>query len=152
MPVTVQTGDLEMEAAWTTARNAYLGGVAMTTAAMAVAGLVAPAASGVAAVLLYFSAQMAGAKFADVAMRQMNRAETLRFLLIAVGIQLALGVLVLAVGLFALRHVIATIHFDKILLVGLLVVIITAALTLAGLRFGAAITLRRKQRLGQNTK
>lgn len=132
------------QTAYKTAQRSYLGYLALALGLCAAVGLVMPEiASSLAVPMAFFTAQIAGARFASQAGRAMNRAETIRLTAVAVAVQVGLGALALAVVLLAETQTIVAIHVGTILLIGLATAVICAVLTLAGLRFGARMELRR---------
>jgi hypothetical protein len=134
-----------MTAEWTAARNHYLAMAALAMALGTVVALVDPGiGSAVAVPLVFFAAQTAGAKFAGLAARHMTGAEALRLAGIAAALQVGLGLVALIVSLLAERQQITTIHYGTILILGAATAVISLLVTLAGLRFGTFVDLRRQ--------
>jgi hypothetical protein len=136
-----------MPVEWITARNHYLAMAALALALMSGVALFDPAiASAVALPTVFFTAVTAGAKFAALTGRAMQRNEALRLAAIASALQLAVGVLGILLAMLVERQQITTIHFDIILLILAVTVVISLVVTLAGLRFGAFTEKRRLAR------
>lgn len=127
-----------MPSEWITARNHYLAMAALALALMAGVALFDPGiAPAVALPAVFFAAVSAGAKFATLTGRAMQRAEALRLAAIASALQVAVGGLGILLTMLAERQQIVTIHFSTILLILAATVVISLVVTLAGLRFGA---------------
>ena len=136
-----------MPSEWTTARNHYLAMAALALALMAGVALFDPGiAPALALPAVFFTALSAGAKFATLTGRAMQRAEALRLATIASALQVAVGGLGIVLSMLAERQQIVTIHFSTILLILAATVVISLVVTLAGLRFGAFPEKRRLAR------
>ncbi|WP_309668353.1 ABZJ_00895 family protein [Tabrizicola sp.] len=135
------------QTAYTTARRSYLGSIALAAALGMLVALVVPdLATSVALPLAFIAAQIAGARFASLATRPMTMAEASRIAAMAAAIQVALFLVGLVFALLTEDQGVAAIHGGTIALIGMAAAVIGFLVTLAGLRFGAFLELRRKSR------
>ncbi|MBA3909790.1 MAG: hypothetical protein C0524_07840 [Rhodobacter sp.] len=143
----VSAGEGGMQTDWQAARNHYL---AMAALAVTLGGMVALFDPGVASAIAlpaaFLAAVTAGAKFAALAGRAMQRGEALRLAGIASALQVGVGVVGMGLAIMAEQQQIVTIHSGTILAILAAAAGISFLVTLAGLRFGAIAELRRLAR------
>jgi hypothetical protein len=126
-------------------RNHYLAMAALGLGLGGLVSLVDPGiASAVALPVAFFAAQSAGAKFATLAGRALTRAEALPLAGLAVLLQVSVGAAGIALSILTGSGQTVAIHYDMIALVLAAAALLSFLVTLAGLGFGARITLRRK--------
>jgi predicted MFS family arabinose efflux permease len=133
----------QMNQQWIDARNHYL---AMAALGLFLCGLVAlfdpGIASAVALPVAFFAAQSAGTKFARQSRRSMQKNEALRLSGIAAALQVAVGIGGIFLGIVTASGEVIAVHYGTILAVLTAAAVLTVAVTLVGLRFGAAVALR----------